>query len=287
MASISTFMPGIRQGAHLDQGARWPRLAEECLTGRVDAGAVGDVGQEDGHLEDVGWPEAGRGQHPAEVLQDLLRLRDHVVAAHQPPRLVNRRDARDEQQLAKADRVRVVADRFAQFGQQIFLSMHGLTVPLRPMGRSTELAEMHSGGVHVREATVADVAVLAELIALFNGPSVRAERTLERMTMCGGLERALVAEVDGQAAGFACLRIVPALADDHPHATLTELYVRPAWRRRGVGWQLVEFAESRARLAGAEHLVLLTGLDNHAAQAFYRALGFDGWALAMRKPTGP
>jgi ribosomal protein S18 acetylase RimI-like enzyme len=89
--------------------------------------------------------------------------------------------------------------------------------------------------------------------------------------------------VHGSTAGFACLRIVPAMADDHPHATLTELYVRPVWRRRGVGRRLLESAETYARSAGVEQLVLLTGLGNAEAQAFYRALGYDGWALAMRK----
>jgi GNAT superfamily N-acetyltransferase len=137
--------------------------------------------------------------------------------------------------------------------------------------------------VRIREAALADAAVLTELIAEFNGPGVRPDRTIERMTACAELERALLAEVQGSIAGFACLRIVPAMADDYPHATLTELYVRPAWRRRGVGRRLLESAETYARSAGVEQLILLTGLGNADAQAFYRALGYDGWALAMRK----
>jgi GNAT superfamily N-acetyltransferase len=140
-----------------------------------------------------------------------------------------------------------------------------------------------SDALHIREATLADAAVLTELIAEFNGPSVLRDRTIERMTACAEFERALLAEVDGSTAGFACLRIVPALADDYPHATLTELYVRPVWRRCGVGRRLLESAETYARSAGVEQLVLLTGLGNAEAQAFYRALGYDGWALAMRK----
>lgn len=137
--------------------------------------------------------------------------------------------------------------------------------------------------LRVREATLADADVLAELIGLFNGPLVAPECTRERLTACARLERALLAEVDGLTVGFACVRIVPALADDHQHATLTELYVRPEWRRRGIGRHLVDAAEVCARAAAAEHLVLLTGLGNLDAQAFYRALGYDRWALAMRK----
>ena len=100
------------------------------------------------------------------------------------------------------------------------------------------------------------------------------------------MERALLAYAEGQVVGFACVRIVPAVADDYPHATLTELFVRPTWRRRGIGRLLVEHAEARARAAGAEHLALLTGFENHDAQAFYRALGFRDWSLAMHKPLG-
>jgi ribosomal protein S18 acetylase RimI-like enzyme len=92
-----------------------------------------------------------------------------------------------------------------------------------------------------------------------------------------------VAEVDGFVVGFACVRIVPALAEGHPHAEPTELYLRPEWRRRGVGRQLVAAAEACVEATTAEHLVLLTGLSNHDAQAFYRALGYDVWAVAMRK----
>ncbi len=149
------------------------------------------------------------------------------------------------------------------------------------------MSSSSASDVRVREATLADSDVLAELIALFNGPSVRPERTLERMTACAGLERALLAEVDGLVVGFACVGVVPALADDYPHASLTELYVRPDWRRRGVGRQLVKSAEGYAETAAAEHLVLLTGLGNDEAQAFYRALGYDGWAVAMRKRVSP
>ncbi len=140
-----------------------------------------------------------------------------------------------------------------------------------------------SHALHIREATLADAAVLSELIAEFNGASVRRDRTIERMTACAEFERALVADVQGSTAGFACLRIVPAMADDRPHASLIELYVRPEWRRRGVGRRLLESAETYARSAGAAQLVLLTGLGNAEAQAFYRTLGYDAWALAMRK----
>jgi hypothetical protein len=39
--------------------------------------------------------------------------------------------------------------------------------------------------------------------------------------------------------------------------------------------------------AALAELILLTGFDNAGAQAFYRALGYGDYALALRRPIGP
>ena len=52
---------------------------------------------------------------------------------------------------------------------------------------------------------------------------------------------------------------------------------------RGIGRALVAYAEGLARDSGAEELVLLTGFGNAQGQAFYRALGYADWELAMRR----
>jgi ribosomal protein S18 acetylase RimI-like enzyme len=106
---------------------------------------------------------------------------------------------------------------------------------------------------------------------------------MTRLLAIQGLETVLLAEIEGEAVGFASLRLIPYLSDDGPYAEVTELYVADAHRRQGIGRALMERAEALARERGAEELILLTGQTNHAAQALYRALAFEDYALAMRK----
>src|SRR5207244_3310078 len=94
-----------------------------------------------------------------------------------------------------------------------------------------------------------------------------------------------VAERAGKILGFASLRLVPSL-DSTPYAELSDLFVARPYRRQGVGRRLLEFVETRARERGADRLVLTTGLKNVDAGRFYRALGFEDHALAMKKSLG-
>lgn len=138
----------------------------------------------------------------------------------------------------------------------------------------------------IRPATREDAPALARLNADFNGVVEPPEALAGRMAQLAGLETALLAEIDGRAAGFACLRIVACLCSPEPHAELTELYVDPAHRRRGVARALIARAEQLARAGGATELMLLTGSHNDAAQAVYRAAGFADDDPSMRKDLG-
>ena len=88
--------------------------------------------------------------------------------------------------------------------------------------------------------------------------------------------------MDGQVAGFACLRLIPHLQGDEPYAELTDIYVDVLFRRQGVTGALIAHVEAAARAAGASGLVIITGLDNQGAQAVYRASGYADWAMAKR-----
>src|SRR5690349_820010 len=106
---------GNREAAHLDEGARGPRIAEDLRAHGVDRSSVVDVGQEDRHLDDVAEPCARRRQHRADVREDLPRLRDDV-ALDEPALAVDRHAAGHEQQAACTHGVGVVADRLNQPG---------------------------------------------------------------------------------------------------------------------------------------------------------------------------
>ena len=138
--------------------------------------------------------------------------------------------------------------------------------------------------VHIRPATPDDAPALAYLNAIFNESSDPPEQIATRLRDPRRVETPILAEIDGQVAGFAALRVVPCVFYAAPHAELTELYVEPAYRKRGVARALVAYAEKLALEAGADALMLLTGHDNHAAQRLYRTLGYDDLDQALIKP---
>jgi ribosomal protein S18 acetylase RimI-like enzyme len=135
----------------------------------------------------------------------------------------------------------------------------------------------------IRVATLADDAQLVSLFEAIEAQSVSLAYVRERMSATQGLETCFLAEAKGQAVGLACLRIVASLSGATPHAEITELYVAPNAKEQKIERALLEQAENLARQRGARILTLLTGLKNANAQGMYRALGYQDYALAMRK----
>jgi GNAT superfamily N-acetyltransferase len=127
----------------------------------------------------------------------------------------------------------------------------------------------------IRLATFEDAPELDRLNAAFNESSDGAENIARRLADPRRVDLPLLAEVDGQRAGFACLRVVPNLFYPVMYAELTELYVEPAFRRRGVGRALVAYAEALAREQGAHGMKILTGDDNEEGHGLYRAMGYQ------------
>jgi ribosomal-protein-alanine N-acetyltransferase len=78
----------------------------------------------------------------------------------------------------------------------------------------------------------------------------------------------LAARTPEQLMGFAIMHFL------WEEAHLLLLAVEPAYRRQGVGLQLVRWLEKSARTAGIETIYLEVRANNPAAQAFYRALDY-------------
>jgi len=135
----------------------------------------------------------------------------------------------------------------------------------------------------IRTAIPADATDLARMNAAFNGVSDSAAQIAARLVACADIETAILAELDGRVGGFACVRVVPCVLYAEPYAELTELYVEPAFRRRGLGRALIAYAEQLARARGASDLLIMTGVGNAAAQALYRAAGYDTYAVALNR----
>lgn len=83
----------------------------------------------------------------------------------------------------------------------------------------------------------------------------------------------LLAWADGQVAG--CCGLRPLDAVDYPNACeMKRLYVRPAFRRLGLGRQLAEAVMDAARLAGYATILLDTLDEMEVARTLYEDLGF-------------
>jgi putative acetyltransferase len=84
----------------------------------------------------------------------------------------------------------------------------------------------------------------------------------------------LVAWADGQPAGCVALRALPGV--DYANACeMKRLYVRPAFRRFGLGRILAQALMDEARRIGYSALLLDTLDDMEAAREMYASLGFE------------
>ncbi len=135
----------------------------------------------------------------------------------------------------------------------------------------------------VRAAGPADAPAVAALLIEFNGEGLPAEALARRMEEVQGLETAFLGEWDGEAAGLLVLRIAPTLSGAEPWAEITEMVVRPQFRRRGIGRALVEAALDCGRQRGCREFHLLVDPSNLAGQAFYTELGFQADSWEMRR----
>ncbi|MBT0767798.1 GNAT family N-acetyltransferase [Kineosporia sp. J2-2] len=82
----------------------------------------------------------------------------------------------------------------------------------------------------------------------------------------------VVAEVGGELAGCVGLR---AHAAQGPEAVeMKRMYVRPAFRRRGLARRLLATAEQRASMLGYRRLILETGDQQPEAVALYGSAGY-------------
>jgi ribosomal protein S18 acetylase RimI-like enzyme len=137
--------------------------------------------------------------------------------------------------------------------------------------------------MHIRIATAADADALARMNGAFNGVYDAPEQLAARLLACRDIETPILVEIERQICGFACVRIVTCVLYAAPCAELTELYVEPAFRRRGAGRALIAFAEQLARERGAAEMLILTGVTNAPAQTLYSALGYQSYGVALNR----
>lgn len=89
-----------------------------------------------------------------------------------------------------------------------------------------------------------------------------------------------VAELDGELAGAVSLWIQPRLNWVTPQAWIPDLYVDPAFRRRGAARALLDACAEEARSRGCHVLVLESGHHREEAHQLYESYGFTHYARA-------
>jgi ribosomal protein S18 acetylase RimI-like enzyme len=85
----------------------------------------------------------------------------------------------------------------------------------------------------------------------------------------------LVAELDGQLAGYLRLKPMTRLPENAHVLGVLGLAVAPAARRKGVAARLLAAAEDQVRARGATKLSLRVLSTNHSAIRLYERLGFE------------
>lgn len=137
----------------------------------------------------------------------------------------------------------------------------------------------------IRPAVLADAGVIAGLIAGMGGHDDVAEADIRR-TLGAALGspswRALVADEDGEVAGYVEVHARPAVLHGRRQAWLAALAVAPGWQRKGLGRELLNAADREAALLGCDELVVESSTFRDCAHGFYRTAGFEEYRPALR-----
>lgn len=147
---------------------------------------------------------------------------------------------------------------------------------------------MTSPSRSVRFATVADAAVVADLLDRFNreydtptpGPAVLAAR-LERLLSSHNVVALLAGD---PAVGLALLTLRPNVWHAGPVALLDELYVVPVERGDGIGTGLLKAAEEACRQRGADLLEINVDGEDTDARRFYERRGYANHDPGQTEP---
>ena len=127
----------------------------------------------------------------------------------------------------------------------------------------------------VRIATVNDAEQLNILNDEFNGESETSIDNIRNSLMNNKQEVVIVADEDDMLVGFVCVQLKKSFCYDEYMPEITEVYVRPAYRERGIASQMISFAEDYCSKNYPLHKYeLLTGTENIIAQSLYAKLGY-------------
>lgn len=136
----------------------------------------------------------------------------------------------------------------------------------------------------VRPAEPRDADAVLALMEGLTRPAVADDPDPQREVFLSHLAnddaRVYVSEVDGAIAGAVSLWFQPRLNWTTPQAWIPDLYVDPAFRRRGAARALLDACVEDARSRGCHRVVLESGHDRAEAHLLYESYGFEHYARA-------
>ena len=137
----------------------------------------------------------------------------------------------------------------------------------------------------IRKATVNDAEQLGVLNEEFNGKGETTIDSIRNSLLNNSQEVVIVADENDVLAGFVCVQLKKSFCYDEYMPEITEVYVLPAYRERGIASKMISFAEDYCSKNYPLHKYeLLTGTENLIAQSLYNKLGYiDDCELHLSK----
>jgi ribosomal protein S18 acetylase RimI-like enzyme len=139
---------------------------------------------------------------------------------------------------------------------------------------------------HIRPATAGDapaaIGLMAQLNEVAHGQiDAGMEDRFRAMLNLPGYAIFVAQDEQGQIVGLLTASARWTLWHMGPCAIIEELVVDEAARGQGAGRALIQAALEWAKAQACSEVEVSTGMDNSAAQAFYRRLGFTSEALLL------
>lgn len=128
----------------------------------------------------------------------------------------------------------------------------------------------------VRIATIDDAEQLSALNDEFNGKGETTIENIRKSLVENQQEVVVVASHESELVGFVCVQLKKSFCYDEFMPEITEVYVKPMYRKKGVASEMITFAEEYCRNNYPLHKYeLLTGKENLVAQSVYSKLGYS------------
>jgi GNAT superfamily N-acetyltransferase len=145
------------------------------------------------------------------------------------------------------------------------------------------------GVIRVRLATGGDAAGISVLLCELGYPADEAFVSTRLTVLSSGSDNAvLVAECDGEIAGFLAFHVIPLFHVAGGLGRIIALSVSPHFQRRGIGRELVAAAESFGRDRGCLRVEVTSGDKRPDARpdahAFYQGAGYREDICRVIKP---